>query len=64
MINLSAILMLTGVSVLITGILVYMIIVLYEEWKNGFKAEVFMVLMWLIAVILIVVGVIIYVTYK
>lgn len=64
MIDLSMILMIAGVSGLVAGVSVYTIIALYEEWKNGFKAEVFMTLTWLIAMMLIVVGAIIYVTYK
>lgn len=64
MINLSMILMLTGVSGIVTGVSLYTIKALYEEWKAGFKKEVFMVLVFLIPMILIAVGVIIYAIYK
>lgn len=64
MINLSITLMLIGLGGLITIVLLYTIIKLYEEWKKGFKKDVLFVLTYLIPVILIAVGAIIYVIYK
>ncbi|MEX5937414.1 hypothetical protein [Mammaliicoccus sciuri] len=64
MINLSMILMLIGVSGLITGVSLHTIITLYEEWKAGFKNEVLVLLVFLIPIILIAVGAIIYAIYK
>lgn len=64
MINLSMILMITGVSGIIIGVSLYTIITLYEEWKAGFKMDVFIVSVFLIPIILIAVGAIIYAIYK
>lgn len=60
MINLSMLLMITGISGLITGVSLYTIITLYEEWKAGFKTDVIRVSVSLIPIILIAVGAIIY----
>lgn len=64
MINLSMALMIAGVSGLITGVSLYTIITLYKEWKAGFKSEVLVLLAFLIPIILIAVGAIIYAVYK
>ena len=64
MINLSMILMIAGASGLITIVSLYTIIKLYKEWKAGFKKDVLFVLVFLIPIILIAVGAIIYAIYK
>lgn len=64
MIKLSMILMLTGLSIFVVGGSLYIIKELYEEWKAGFKTDVVIVSMFLIPIILIVVGLVIYVIYK
>lgn len=60
MINLSIALMLIGIGGLVTGVSLYTIITLYEEWKAGFKADVIIASVFLIPIILIAVGAIIY----
>ena len=64
MINLSITLMLIGVGGLITGVSDHTIITLYEEWKAGFKKDVLFVLAFLIPMIFIAIGVILFVIYK
>lgn len=64
MINLSITLMLIGLGGLIVGVSLHTIIRLYEEWKAGFKNEVLVLLAFLIPVIFITVGAIIYAIYK
>lgn len=64
MINLSIALLLMGLSGIIAGVSLYTIITLYEEWKAGFKIDVFIVSTCLIPIILIAVGLVIYVIYK
>ena len=64
MINLSMILMIAGVSGLITGVSLHTIITLYKEWKAGFKKDVLFVLVILIPIIFIAIGVILFVIYK
>lgn len=64
MINLSITLMLIGVSGIVAGVSTYIVIELWEEWKAGFKKEVLIVLAFLIPIVLIAIGIILFVTYK
>ncbi|WP_426393340.1 hypothetical protein [Mammaliicoccus sciuri] len=64
MINLSTILMIAGISGIVVFVLLYTIITLYQEWKAGFKIDVLIVVAFLIPIILIAVGAIIYAIYK
>lgn len=64
MINLSMILMLIGASAVIIVALTCTIIKLLEEWRYGFKKDVLFTLAFLIPIILIAVGAIIYAIYK
>lgn len=64
MINLSITLMLTGVGGIVAGVSTYIVIELWEEWKAGFKKEVLFFLAFLIPIIFIAIGVVLFVTYK
>ncbi len=64
MINLSMALMIAGVSGIVVFVLLYTIITLYQEWKTGFKIDVLITVAFLMPIILIAVGAIIYATYK
>ena len=64
MINLSIILMLTGLSIIVAGASLYIIKELYEEWKAGAKEEVVTVSMYSMAIILLAVGLFIYIMFK
>jgi len=64
MINLSMILMLIGLGGLVTGVSFRMIIMLYEDWKRGFKKDVLFYLAFLIPIIFMTIGVNIYAIYK
>lgn len=56
--------MLTGVGGIVAGVSTYIVIELWEEWKAGFKKEVLFVLAFLIPIIFIAIGVVLFVTYK
>lgn len=64
MINLWMALMLIGIGGLVTGISFRMIIMLYEDWKRGLKKDVLFYLTFLIPIIFMTIGVIIYAIYK
>lgn len=64
MIDISMYLMIAGVSGIVVFVLLYTIITLYQEWKTGFKTDVLIAVAFLMPIILIAVGAIIYAIYK
>ena len=64
MINLSITLMLIGVGGIVVGGLTHIVKELWQEWKAGFKKDVLFVLAFLIPIIFIAIGVILFLIYK
>ncbi|MDT0702010.1 hypothetical protein RM652_02690 [Mammaliicoccus sciuri] len=64
MINLALVLISIGSTLIIAFALIYIIKRLYEEWKVGFKEDVLFVLTFLIPLIFIAIGLVIYAIYK
>ena len=64
MFKLSITLMLIGVGGIVAGVLTHIVKELWEEWKAGFKTDVLFVLAFLIPMIFLAVGIILFVIYK
>lgn len=64
MINLSITLILIGVGGIVVSGLTHIVKELWEEWEAGFKKEVLFVLSFLIPMIFIAIGLILFEIYK